>query len=255
MTDETKEKVPEVYSAISRVSAAISKVGISKDKQAKNQNGGIMYNFRGIDDVFNALSPLLAKEKLVITPRVISRECVERTTKAGSVLFFVTVEVEFDLVSGVDGSRHTVRTYGEAQDSGDKATNKSLSAAYKYMSLMVFCIPIIGREDADDVGETDLAPTPVKTSAPVGRTPKPTESPEVPEEPEGEPLLSIDQVTEISDEVKAVGLDATRLLSYYSKHYARPFSSLSELPASCYEHAKGQISAAKERLSKSKESK
>lgn len=255
MTDETKEKVPEVYSAISRVSAAISKVGISKDKQAKNQNGGIMYNFRGIDDVFNALSPLLAKEKLVITPRVISRECVERTTKAGSVLFFVTVEVEFDLVSGVDGSRHTVRTYGEAQDSGDKATNKSLSAAYKYMSLMVFCIPIIGREDADDVGETDLAPTPVKTSAPVGRTPTPKDTPQAPEEPEGEPLLSVDQVTEIADKIKESGVDVNRLLSYYGKHYSRPFSSVSELPASCYQNTIDQISAAKARLEKAREPK
>lgn len=248
MTSEAKEKVPGVYAAISKVSAEISKIGISKNKQAKNQSGGIMYNFRGIDDVFNALSPLLAKERLVITPRVISRECVERTTKAGSVLFFVTVEVEFDLVSGVDGSRHTVRTYGEAQDSGDKATNKALSAAYKYMALMVFCIPIIGREDADDVGETDLEPTTVKASAPVGRTPKPTEAPEP--EPESEPLLSIDQVTEITDAIKESGLDVNRLLSYYGKHYERPFASVSELPARAYQSAVDQITAAKERLSK-----
>jgi len=256
MTDETKEKVPEVYSAISRVSAAISKIGISKDKEAKNQSGGVMYNFRGIDDVFNALSPLLAKEKLVITPRVISRECVERTTRAGSVLFFVTVEVEFDLVSGVDGSRHTVRTYGEAQDSGDKATNKALSAAYKYMSLIVFCIPIIGRDDADETGGVDLKPTEKpETSGKPGRAPKPTEDKSTPEEPEGETLFSLDQVTEISDKIKESGVDVNRLLSYYGKRYSRPFSSVSELPASCYQNTIDQIAAAKARLAKSQEPK
>ena len=36
--------------------------------------------------------------------------------------------------------------FGEAMDSGDKATNKALSAAYKYAALQVFCVPV----DADD---------------------------------------------------------------------------------------------------------
>lgn len=255
MTNETKEKAPEVYKAISKVSLEISKNGISKNKQATNQNGGIMYSFRGIDDVFNALSPLLAKERLVILPRVISRECVERTTRNGGVLFFVTVEVEFDIVSGLDGSRHTVKTYGEAQDSGDKATNKALSAAYKYMSFQVFCIPVIGHDDADNDADTDLAPTAPKNTAPVGRTPKPTDNPAAPEEPEGEKLLSVDQVTEITDKIKESGVDVTRLLNYYGKHYARPFSSISELPAECYQNTIDQIAAAKARLEKAKDPK
>src|SRR6478736_352439 len=45
------------------------------------------------------------------------------------------------MVSAIDGTKHTVATFGEAMDSGDKATNKAMSAAYKYAAFQAFCIP------------------------------------------------------------------------------------------------------------------
>lgn len=136
---------PNVYELIAAVSGELAKEGISKDR--KNEQQG--FKFRGIDDVYNALAPLLAKHGLVILPRMLSREVVERTTKNGGVLFYVTVAAEFDFVSSHDGSRHTVRTYGEAMDSGDKATNKAMSAAYKYATIQAFCVPTEGDNDSD----------------------------------------------------------------------------------------------------------
>jgi hypothetical protein len=110
------------------------------------------FNFRGIDAVYNALAPLLAKYKLAILPRCTERVCVERTNAKGTALFYVTVKADFDFV-GVDGSKHTVTTYGESMDSGDKATNKAMSAAYKYAAFQAFCIPT--EETAIDAdGET-----------------------------------------------------------------------------------------------------
>ncbi len=44
---------------------------------------------------------------------------------------------------------HTVRTFGEAMDRGDKATNKAMSAAYKYAAFQTFAIPTEGDNDAD----------------------------------------------------------------------------------------------------------
>src|SRR5690606_19364534 len=38
---------------------------------------------------------------------------------------------------------------GEAMDSADKATNKAMSAAYKYAAFQTFCIPTEGDNDAD----------------------------------------------------------------------------------------------------------
>lgn len=132
----------KVYAAICRVAGDLSVAGIGKDRNATG--GGANYAFRGIDDVYNALAPLLAKHKLCMLPRVLSRTSTERASKSGGVLFLVVVEVEFDLVSGEDGSKHTIRTIGEAMDSGDKATNKAMSAAYKYAAFMAFAIPTEG---------------------------------------------------------------------------------------------------------------
>ncbi len=135
----------KVYQAINAVQADLARDGITKDR--RNQQQG--YNFRGIDDVYNALAPLLAKHKLCILPRILSREVVERQTMKGNALFYVTVEAEFDFVASEDGSKHVVRTYGEAMDSADKATNKAMSAAYKYAAFQAFAIPTEGDNDAD----------------------------------------------------------------------------------------------------------
>ena len=134
----------EVYKAISAVMLAIGKVGISKDRSAQS------YKFRGVDDVLNALSPLLSLNGLIVLPRVISRESVERITQKGGAIFYVTILMEFDFVSAFDGSKHTVATYGEAMDSSDKATNKAMSAAFKYACFQAFCIPTEGDNDTEN---------------------------------------------------------------------------------------------------------
>lgn len=148
--------VPHVYAAIARVMGEIGKAGIAKDR--KNQQQG--YNFRGIDDVYNALSGFLSAAGLLILPRVLKREVTERATKSGGALFYVVLDVEFDLVAAQDGSMHTVKVSGEAMDSGDKATNKAMSAAYKYACMEVFCIPTEGDNDADATTH-DVVPGPV----------------------------------------------------------------------------------------------
>lgn len=145
-----------VYKAVSAVMKELSQDGISKGR--KNQAQG--YAFRGIDDVYNALSSVMSRHGLMMLPRVLARTCDERVNGKGTALFYVTVDVEFDLVSADDGSRHTIRTFGEAMDSGDKATNKAMSAAYKYAAMQAFCIPTEGDNDAD-AHTHDVAP--VKT--------------------------------------------------------------------------------------------
>lgn len=149
-----EQKAPHVYTAIAEVMSKLAKVGIAKDRNNAQQN----YKFRGIDDVYNALAPFLSESKLLILPRVQSREVTERTTAKGGVLFYVVLDVEFDFVSGVDGSKHTVRVCGEAMDSGDKATNKAMSAAYKYACMEAFCIPTEGDNDADATTHGDINP-------------------------------------------------------------------------------------------------
>jgi hypothetical protein len=158
--------LPEVYQAICKVQKELSRDGIAKNR--KNQQQG--YNFRGIDDVYNSISALLAGADLCILPRMAERTQEERVTQKGGTLFYVTVRADFDFVSAKDGSKHTVTMYGEAMDSADKATNKAMSAAYKYACMQVFCIPTEGMEDADGTTPTP-APKPalVKPQPAVAR--------------------------------------------------------------------------------------
>ena len=149
----------KVYQAIVGVASDIAKTGIGKTRSNTQQG----YKFRGIDDVYNEMAPLLSKHGLCILPRVLKREMTERATAKGGVLFSVIVEMEFDFVCASDGSMHTVKTFGEAMDSADKATNKAMSAAYKYAAFQAFCIPTEGDTDADatthDVAQSpDLDP-------------------------------------------------------------------------------------------------
>lgn len=143
----------KVYAAIAGITAQMAREGIGKDQ--KNQQQG--YKYRGIDQVYAALSPALVEHKLCILPRVVDSSVVERQTQKGGTLIYTTLTVEFDFVSAEDGSTHTVRTVGEAMDSADKSSNKAMSAAYKYAAFMAFCIPTEGDNDAD--GTTyELAP-------------------------------------------------------------------------------------------------
>src|SRR6266853_1596433 len=86
-----REKSVSVYRAINAVQAELAKSGIAKDSTNAQQN----YKFRGIDAVYNALAPLLAKHGLCILPRVVSREVVERQSAKGGALFYVTVGEDF----------------------------------------------------------------------------------------------------------------------------------------------------------------
>lgn len=136
---------PMVYQKIAAVQGELAHTGIGKD----SENTFDHYKFRGIDAVYNALAPLLAKHGLCVLPRIIERDCQERTSRKGEPMFYITVTAEFDFVAAEDGSIHTIRTYGEAMDRSDKATNKAMSAAYKYAAFMAFAIPTEGDNDAD----------------------------------------------------------------------------------------------------------
>lgn len=159
---------PHVYQAINHVTSAMAAEGLPKSRSNVQQG----YKFRGIDDVYCAIARHLATAKLCILPRVIERSVSERATKSGGVSTYTVLTVEFDLVSSLDGSKHTIVTVGEAMDTADKSTNKAMSAAMKYACLLTFQIPTEGDNDADGshhekgpAEEPDLSPDEKKIGA------------------------------------------------------------------------------------------
>lgn len=133
-----------IYQAMAAILAEIPSIG--KDNRNKDQG----FQYRGIDDVYNALHPLLARHKVFMAPTVLSRTSEDRTTAKGGVMQCVTLSVEYRFFHA-DGSFVSCTVMGEGRDISDKATNKAMASAHKYALLQTFCIPTedIGQDDPD----------------------------------------------------------------------------------------------------------
>lgn len=137
-----------IYKKMSEVMRDIGSVG----KDQKNQAQG--FKFRGIDQFVNSLYPALTKHGVFMAPRCVSeqhelKEVTRGSGKAG-IDKHVTILMEYDFFAE-DGSKVTVGPIpAEGLDSGDKATNKALSAALKYALIQTFAIP------TEDMAEADL---------------------------------------------------------------------------------------------------
>ena len=165
---------PKIYAAIAGV---ISDCGfVSKDKVNKQQG----FKYRSVDDVFNALHPALAKNKVFIVPTILERkeEVIGQTAK-GAKIIKVVCKIKFTFY-GEDGSSFCSIIYGEGMDMGDKATNKAMAIAYKYLCFQVFCIPTEEMSDPDAEsleGEIEnQTPTNKKQNVPKNEAPKKNEA-------------------------------------------------------------------------------
>ena len=131
-----------IYETISAVMNEIGAIG----KTSKNAQQGFM--FRGIDAVMNTINPALVKHKLFIVPEVLEQTREERTTAKGGLLIYSVCKIKYTFYAE-DGSNITCTVIGEGMDSGDKATNKAMSIAFKYACFQVFCIPTEEMVDPD----------------------------------------------------------------------------------------------------------
>lgn len=115
-------------------------------KTRKNVQQG--YSFRGIDDVYNVLHPILAKHGVFTVPRVLEDRTEDRVSKSGAVLIYRVLRIEFRFYAE-DGSSLDCVVIGEGMDSGDKASNKAMAVAHKYALTQVFCIPTQEAKDPE----------------------------------------------------------------------------------------------------------
>lgn len=139
-----------IYESITAVMNEIGAVG----KNSKNAQQGFM--FRGIDAVMNAINPALVKHKVFIVPEILEQSREERTTSKGGLLIYSICKVKYTFYAE-DGSSVSAVVIGEGMDSGDKATNKAMSIAFKYACFQVFCIPTEEMKDPDAECHTPIS--------------------------------------------------------------------------------------------------
>ena len=124
----------------------ICKIGIGKTSQANT--GAANYRFRGIDAAMNEMSPILVKAGITVTPKYSDLNIIERVKgdpKDGKSTRFVTVKGSFTFAAE-DGSSVTAEAYGEAMDSGDKATIKAQSVSFRTVLFQQFIVPVMAMD-------------------------------------------------------------------------------------------------------------
>lgn len=116
----------------------MKEVGAVK-KNDRNASQG--FNFRGIDAVVNAVSPALQKYGVIVVPSVEDYEYASvEIGKNRTVMGHVKVKVTYTFI-GAGGDAIKATVVGEAMDSGDKATAKAMSVAFRTALLQTLSLP------------------------------------------------------------------------------------------------------------------
>jgi len=147
--ESTEKKT--IYQRVVEVARLISPI-------AKKKSGtGVPYAFRGIDDLFNNLQPLLSTAGIFLLPEVIESTIEAVTNSKNQVVTTAILKIKWSFV-GEDGDSISGVTVGEAVDYSDKATNKATSASLKYFLMDCFCIPTSDIADSDNENPEKVAP-------------------------------------------------------------------------------------------------
>jgi hypothetical protein len=146
--------LPNIHVAIARVAADIGAIA----KAQKVTAGPAKYNFRGVDDVLNAIHEPLVTHSVSIVPT--GFEVLDQTvgtTKSGGAQQHLMGLVRYRII-GPAGDYVDAAVVAEAQDTSDKAASKMMSMAFKYLAFQTFSIPIEGALEESDRESHDRAP-------------------------------------------------------------------------------------------------
>lgn len=145
----------KVHEALSAVMADVQAVGKGGKVEIKGRPG---YSFRGIDQVVNAVGPALREHGVLVMPKVLDKQYRDFQTSNGNLQHECVVEVEYRFI-GPEGDDLVCSAVGEAADSGDKATPKAMSVAFRTALLIALCIPT-DQPDPDEHQVERAAPEP-----------------------------------------------------------------------------------------------
>lgn len=138
------ETAPSVQQAWAAVMAEVRALG--KDQVNTHQR----FNFRGVDDVMNAVGPALRKHGVAVVPTQVDLRTRDAQTSNGKPAHESMVVVSYTIY-GPAGDSMPGAAAGESLDSGDKATPKAMSVAFRTFLLQALCLPT---NDTDPDAET-----------------------------------------------------------------------------------------------------
>lgn len=150
MSAEVKPSVHEAWAAVMGDVQAVRK---------EDRNEQQRFFFRGIDAVMNAVGPALRRHGVICVPVRIDPQWRDATTTRDKAARECLVTVTYR-VTGPAGDSFEGSAPGESLDSGDKATAKAMSVAYRTFLLQALTIPTDEPDPDESVYERAHRPPP-----------------------------------------------------------------------------------------------
>ena len=138
-------EVPELKNIDQAINWVMSQVGYVQKKKSDKLN----YTFAGEAALIQALRPWMVLAGINMHVAEIKNKVREQyETKSGTTMQSITLVAVIVFTHAPSGTLVEVMSSGEGSDTGDKASNKALTGAYKYALRQTFCI-----ETGDDPDE------------------------------------------------------------------------------------------------------
>lgn len=151
-----------IHTAINKI---MDQVGYVKKQRSPNLN----YTYAGEAALIAALRPEMVENGVFCHVAEVRNVTVrEYATKNGTQMVNVTLIAVIRFFHAPSATSIDVVACGEGSDSGDKATNKAMTAAYKYALRQTFCI-----ETGDDPDHFQPAPKAAPENQPDKAAPLP----------------------------------------------------------------------------------
>jgi len=201
-------ETPRIFEALVLVMADVGAV------RKAEFNSHQKFSFRGIDAVINAVSPAFRKHGVFCIPTVISSEYESvQVGQNRTVMGHARVMVCYTFHAS-DGSSVAATVSAESMDSGDKATAKAMSVAYRTALLQTLCLPT---DDADPDADT-YERSPVTAPAREDATTRTTRAPQTntPQRTTGKaPLRSDAQATLMNNLLEQCEVDEQLIIDSF----------------------------------------
>lgn len=172
-TEELPAETPPpsrlIFSAMLGIMADIEAIA-----KSQKQGSGVKYAFRSIEEVMNAIHPVLVKHGVFILGNVENVKN-ETFTVNGKTVHGAVLTMKYNFVAR-DGSYVYASFCAEATDYSDKATQQAGSYCFKDLLCKTFCIPTEGVQDDGDGKQPELPKVADKLSPTTQSAPAPIAS-------------------------------------------------------------------------------
>ena len=203
---------PQIFSLLSKVMEDAGAV------KKSDFNSHQKFNFRGIDAVINAVSPALRKHGVVVVPTVITSDYESvQVGQNRTVMGHARITITYTFYAP-DGSNVAATVSAESMDSGDKATAKAYSVAFRTALLQTLCLPTDEADPDSDTYERSSHDAPPKEQA--TRTQRPTQTAQPKRTPVGSAAtgkITQPQIKLANDLLTEIDADAELITDIYGK--------------------------------------